>query len=111
MWHLQRSSPRLSLRPGGSTRVWEFAGLDTSAESAAILASVERIVDRYGPIIFSDLDVSGIAFPEASRVPRSGMAWATMASAVRIGSFLCSSLIEQALVAQGILVAFFLALF
>ena len=91
--------------------IWEFAGLDTSAESAAILATVERIVDSFGPINFSDLDVSDNAFPEASWVSRSGRALATMASAVRIGSFLCSSLIEQAWVGQGILARSFLALF
>ena len=91
--------------------IWEFAGLDTSFESAVILATVKRNVDHFGPINFSDLDVSDIAFPEASWVPRSGRARATMDSAVRTGSFLCSILIEQAFVGQGILVLSFFACF
>ena len=97
--------------PGGSNRFGEFAGLDTSAESAAILATVEHTVDSFGLINFSDLDVSDIAFPEASWAPRSGRAVAAMASAVGIDSFLCSSVIEQACVGQGILVLSFLAFF
>ena len=91
--------------------VWELIGMDTSAASAAILASVERIVASLGSAETADLDVSDTVFRESSWVPRTGRAWATMASAVRVGSSVCNSLIEHTWIGQCVLVGAFLFCF
>ena len=69
------------------------------------------IVASFGPVETADLDVSDTAFPEASWVPRTGRAWAAMASAGRVGSFVCNSLIEHSLIGQCVLVGAFLVCF
>ena len=91
--------------------VWELLGLDTSTESAAILSSVEGIVSSFGPVDQRQLDVSDRAFPEASWVPRQGRAWAALATGIKVGTFVCSGLVQHSWIGQSILVGSFLWMF